>query len=291
METGPAPLVAPPRRHGAPAAPSPPPRGSRAGPVLVVAPGPPVTTATSAPVTLVAPGEARPAWVPGLTQTSDSVPGPTVTASTEVGLTLEASPDAPRAQVSGPEPLVPEAVAGAEMSVPQAPGADPPKTEEAITSPDPGPGTLTRTPDSGCRRAVLLPTPNFISVLPRFCPDLRTSSSDVSLRHLIHASLVLTAHKPPFSAQISLLWETAVRAHFTLWPLLSPLPLPSSRLPQRVFSGSRTHCSATALWLRSPCSFETVLSTALKGPLTGTSNGRVSAPLLGLPCHTGALCW
>ncbi|XP_010835739.1 PREDICTED: TBC1 domain family member 10B, partial [Bison bison bison] len=116
------------------------------GPVLVVAPGPPVTTATSAPVTLVAPGEARPAWVPGLTQTSDSVPGPTVTASTEVGLTLEASPDAPRAQVSGPEPLVPEAVAGAEMSVPQAPGADPPKTEEAITSPDPGPGTLTRTP-------------------------------------------------------------------------------------------------------------------------------------------------
>ena len=112
----------------------------------MVAPGPPVTTATSAPVTLVAPGEARPAWVPGLTQTSDSVPGPTVTASTEVGLTLEASPDAPRAQVSGPEPLVPEAVAGAEMSVPQAPGADPPKTEEAITSPDPGPGTLTRTP-------------------------------------------------------------------------------------------------------------------------------------------------
>uniref|UniRef100_A0A452EPI2 TBC1 domain family member 10B n=1 Tax=Capra hircus TaxID=9925 RepID=A0A452EPI2_CAPHI len=141
METGPAPLVAPPRRHGAPAAPSPPPRGSRAGPVLVVAPGPPVTTATSAPVTLVAPGEARPAWVPGPTQTSDSAPSPTVTGSTEVGLPLEASPDAPRAQ-----PLVPEAVAGAEMSVAQAPGADPPKTEEAITSPDPGPGTLTRTP-------------------------------------------------------------------------------------------------------------------------------------------------
>ncbi|XP_040114591.1 TBC1 domain family member 10B isoform X2 [Oryx dammah] len=146
METGPAPLVAPPRRHGAPAAPSPPPRGSRAGPVLVVAPGPPVTTATSAPVTLVAPGEARPAWVPGPTQTSDSAPSPTVTGSTEVGLPLEASPDAPRAQVSSPEPLVPEAVAGAEMSVAQAPGADPPKTEEAITSPDPGPGTLTRTP-------------------------------------------------------------------------------------------------------------------------------------------------
>ncbi|KAB0349728.1 hypothetical protein FD754_014585 [Muntiacus muntjak] len=146
METGPAPLVAPPRRHGAPAAPSPPPRGSRAGPVLVVAPGPPVTTATSAPVTLVAPGEARPAWVPGPTQTSDSAPGPTVTGSTEVGQTLEASPDAPRAQVSSPEPFVPEAVAEAEMSVAQAPGADPPKTEEAITSPDPGPGTLTRTP-------------------------------------------------------------------------------------------------------------------------------------------------
>lgn len=146
METGPAPLVAPPRRHGAPAAPSPPPRGSRAGPVLVVAPGPPVTTATSAPVTLVAPGEARPAWVPGPTQTSDSAPSPTVTGSTEVGLPLEASPDAPRAQVSSLEPLVPEAVAGAEMSVAQAPGADPPKTEEAITSPDPGPGTLTRTP-------------------------------------------------------------------------------------------------------------------------------------------------
>ncbi|KAI4531776.1 hypothetical protein MG293_018290 [Ovis ammon polii] len=146
METGPAPLVAPPRRHGAPAAPSPPPRGSRAGPVLVVAPGPPVTTATSAPVTLVAPGEARPAWVPGPTQTSDSAPSPTVTGSTEVTLPLEASPDAPRAQVSSPEPLVPEAVAGAEMSVAQAPGADPPKTEEAIPSPDPGPGTLTRTP-------------------------------------------------------------------------------------------------------------------------------------------------
>uniref|UniRef100_A0A8C2SAX9 Rab-GAP TBC domain-containing protein n=1 Tax=Capra hircus TaxID=9925 RepID=A0A8C2SAX9_CAPHI len=105
-----------------------------------------VTTATSAPVTLVAPGEARPAWVPGPTQTSDSAPSPTVTGSTEVGLPLEASPDAPRAQVSSLEPLVPEAVAGAEMSVAQAPGADPPKTEEAITSPDPGPGTLTRTP-------------------------------------------------------------------------------------------------------------------------------------------------
>ena len=147
METGPAPLVAPPRRHGAPAAPSPPPRGSRAGPVVVVAPGPPVTTATSAPVTLVAPGEARPAWVPGPTQTSDSAlaPAPTVTGSTEVGLTLEASPEALRAQVSDPEPLVPEAVAGAERSMALAPGADSPKTEEARTSPDPGPGTLTGT--------------------------------------------------------------------------------------------------------------------------------------------------
>ncbi|XP_047636045.1 TBC1 domain family member 10B isoform X1 [Phacochoerus africanus] len=158
METGPAPLVAPPRRHGAPAAPSPPPRGSRAGPFVVVAPGPPVTTATSAPVNLVAPGEAQPAWVPDPTQTSDSVPAsapapapaPTVAGSTAVVPTLEASPDAPRAQVSGPEPLEPEAVAGAEMSTALAPGADSPKTEEARTSPDPGPGTptgtLTRTP-------------------------------------------------------------------------------------------------------------------------------------------------
>ncbi|XP_028913947.1 TBC1 domain family member 10B [Ornithorhynchus anatinus] len=54
METGPA---APPRRHGASAAPSPPPRASRAGPVLVVAPGPPVSTAASAPVPL---GPSRP---------------------------------------------------------------------------------------------------------------------------------------------------------------------------------------------------------------------------------------
>uniref|UniRef100_A0A8D1NY60 TBC1 domain family member 10B n=2 Tax=Sus scrofa TaxID=9823 RepID=A0A8D1NY60_PIG len=158
METGPAPLVAPPRRHGAPAAPSPLPRGSRAGPFVVVAPGPPVTTATSAPVNLVAPGEAQPAWVPDPTQTSDSAPAsapapapaPTVAGSTAVVPTLEASPDAPRAQVSGPEPLEPEAVAGAEMSTALAPGADSPKTEEARTSPDPGPGTptgtLTRTP-------------------------------------------------------------------------------------------------------------------------------------------------
>nr|XP_020864158.1 TBC1 domain family member 10B-like [Phascolarctos cinereus] len=75
METGPAPLVAPPRRHGASVAPSPPPRGSRAGPVLVVAPGPPVTTATSSPVTLVAPGEARPAWVSGGPRPPPGIPG------------------------------------------------------------------------------------------------------------------------------------------------------------------------------------------------------------------------
>ncbi|XP_074137393.1 TBC1 domain family member 10B [Sminthopsis crassicaudata] len=75
METGPAPLVAPPRRHGASVAPSPPPRGSRAGPVLVVAPGPPVTTATSSPVTLVAPGEARPAWVSGGPRPPPDIPG------------------------------------------------------------------------------------------------------------------------------------------------------------------------------------------------------------------------
>ncbi|XP_039103669.1 TBC1 domain family member 10B [Hyaena hyaena] len=145
METGPAPLVAPPRRHGAPAAPSPPPRGSRAGPVVVVAPGPPVTTATSAPVTLVAPGEAKPAWVPGPTQTS--APASAVTGSTVVVLTLEASPEAPRAQVSAdPDPLVPAAVAGTEMSMALGPGTDSPKTEEARTSPPPGPGTPTRTP-------------------------------------------------------------------------------------------------------------------------------------------------
>lgn len=121
-----------------------------------------------------------------------------------------------------------------------------------VHGPGQGSGTLTRTPDSGCRRAVLLPAPVFISVLPRFCPDLRTFSSDVSLRHLIHASLVLTARKSPFPAQVSLLWETPVRAHFTLWPLLSPFPLPSSQPPQRALGGSHSHCSAAAL-----CSFET----------------------------------
>ncbi|XP_030727600.2 TBC1 domain family member 10B [Globicephala melas] len=173
METGPAPLVAPPRRHGAPAAPSPPPRGSRAGSVVVVAPGPPVTMATSAPVTLVAPGEARPAWVPGPAQTSDSAlaPAPTVTGSTEVGLTLEASPEALRAQVSDPEPLVPEAVAGAERSMALAPGADSPKTEEARTSPDPGPGTLTGT----CTRTPSGTAPGALTAKPPLAPKPGTT--------------------------------------------------------------------------------------------------------------------
>ncbi|XP_022382290.1 LOW QUALITY PROTEIN: TBC1 domain family member 10B [Enhydra lutris kenyoni] len=149
METGPAPLVAPPRRHGAPAAPSPPPRGSRAGPIVVVAPGPPVTTATSAPVTLVPPGEARPAWAPEPPQTSAPAPAPasTVTSSTVVVLTLEASPEAARAQFSpGSEPPVPATVAGTEMSMALGPGADSTKTEEARPSPVPGPGTPTGTP-------------------------------------------------------------------------------------------------------------------------------------------------
>ncbi|KAM9093978.1 TBC1 domain family member 10B [Sarcophilus harrisii] len=119
METGPAPLVAPPRRHGASVAPSPPPRGSRAGPVLVVAPGPPVTTATSSPVTLVAPGEARPAWVSGSPRPPPGIPGsrpppppapagspgpaggPGTGGSTVVVLTLEAVAAAP---ALGPDP-------------------------------------------------------------------------------------------------------------------------------------------------------------------------------------------
>ncbi|XP_055483253.1 TBC1 domain family member 10B [Psammomys obesus] len=139
METGPAPLVAPPRRHGAPAAPSPPPRGSRAGPVVVVAPGPPVTTATSAPVDLVAPGEARPAWVPASPQTpATAAPGSTV-----VVLTLEASPEAAKTQ----EPPAPAAAeAGVETSVASVSGTDSPKAEEVRASPVPGPGTPTRTP-------------------------------------------------------------------------------------------------------------------------------------------------
>ncbi|XP_040828953.1 TBC1 domain family member 10B [Ochotona curzoniae] len=139
METGPAPVVAPPRRHGAPAAPSPPPRASRAGPVLVVAPGPPVTTATSTPVTLVAPGEARPACVPG--------PAP---AATVVVLTLEASPaEASEKQVSpGAEPSVPVPVAAAEAETSMTPasGTDAAKTEETRTSSSAAPETPSRTP-------------------------------------------------------------------------------------------------------------------------------------------------
>ncbi|XP_074063935.1 LOW QUALITY PROTEIN: TBC1 domain family member 10B [Macrotis lagotis] len=102
MDTGPAPVVAPPRRHAASVAPSPPPRGSRAGPVLVVAPGPPVTTATSSPVTLVAPGEARPAWVAGGRPPPPGSAGPARPgaaagsgASTVVLLTLEPVPAGP----------------------------------------------------------------------------------------------------------------------------------------------------------------------------------------------------
>ncbi|XP_067562260.1 TBC1 domain family member 10B [Pseudorca crassidens] len=200
METGPAPLVAPPRRHGAPAAPSPPPRGSRAGPVVVVAPGPPVTTATSAPVTLVAPGEARPAWVPGPAQTSDSAlaPAPTVTGSTEVGLTLEASPEALRAQVSDPEPLVPEAVAGAERSMALALGADSPKTEEARTSPDPGPGTLTGT----CTRTPSGTAPGALTAKPPLAPKPGTTvASEVTARvAAVTAGQVTSGHGAAASA-------------------------------------------------------------------------------------------
>ncbi|KAL1788102.1 TBC1 domain family member 10B [Sigmodon hispidus] len=139
METGPAPLVAPPRRHGASAAPSPPPRASRAGPVVVVAPGPPVTTAVSAPVDLVVPGEAQPAWIPGSApSTATTAPGSTV-----VVLTLEASPEAAKTL----ESPAPEVQAGAETSVALASGAeDTRKTEEARASPIPGSGTPTRTP-------------------------------------------------------------------------------------------------------------------------------------------------
>ncbi|XP_021093115.1 TBC1 domain family member 10B isoform X2 [Heterocephalus glaber] len=138
METGPAPLVAPPRRHGAPAAPSPPPRSSRAGPMVVVAPGPPVTTAISTPVTLAAPGEARAALGSGPVQTL--APGPAVTGDTDL-TSLDTSSEAPTTQVApGPEPLAPAAVASRAESV---------KTEGARTSPAPGPGTAgtpTRTP-------------------------------------------------------------------------------------------------------------------------------------------------
>ncbi|XP_054438671.1 TBC1 domain family member 10B isoform X2 [Pteronotus mesoamericanus] len=164
METGPAPLVAPPRRHGAPQAPSPPPRGSRAGPVVVVAPGPPVTTATSAPVTLVAPGEARPAWVSGPTQTSALGPAPTVTGSTVVVLTLEASSEA---HVSpGPEPLVPTAVVEDETSMALALGTDSSKTEESGTSPASGPGTSTGTSTRTPSRAA----PGALTAKPPLAP-------------------------------------------------------------------------------------------------------------------------
>ncbi|XP_053411013.1 TBC1 domain family member 10B [Nycticebus coucang] len=149
METGPAPLVAPPRRHGASAAPSPPPRGPRAGSTLVVVSAPPVTTATSAPVNLVPPGEAQHAWVLGPGQTSASTPAvtPAATVSTVDALTLEDSPETPKTQVSpGQEPSVPASVTEAETSMALTSGADSPKTEEAQASPAPGPGTPTGTP-------------------------------------------------------------------------------------------------------------------------------------------------
>ncbi|CAO2583356.1 TBC1 domain family member 10B [Lemmus lemmus] len=152
METGPAPLVAPPRRHGASAAPSPPPRGSRAGPVLVVAPGPPVTTATSAPVDLVVPGE-------GSAQTTAT----TATSSTLVVLTLEASPEAAKTQ----ESPAPATEAGAETSVALASEADTPKTEEARASPVPGPGTPTRTPSR--------PAPGALTAKPPLAPKPGTT--------------------------------------------------------------------------------------------------------------------
>ncbi|XP_004705721.1 TBC1 domain family member 10B [Echinops telfairi] len=149
METGRASVVAPARCHGAPAAPSPPPRSSRAGTVVLVTQGPQVTMATSAPVTLVAPGEARPTRVQAPNQTTDPVPVTTsgVTSSTVVELTLEASPAAPAAQVPpGAEPPGPAAAAEAGTAIAPAPGADSPKTEETRTSPAPAPGTPTRTP-------------------------------------------------------------------------------------------------------------------------------------------------
>ncbi|XP_037669515.1 TBC1 domain family member 10B [Choloepus didactylus] len=179
MEKGPAPLVAPPRRHGAPAVPSPPPRGSRAGSVVVVAPGPPVTTATSAPVTLVAPGEARPAWVPGSTQTRDPVPAPApapdpvAPGNTVVVLTLEASPGAPTAPVPpGPEYPVPAAMAGDGTAVALAPGADTPKAE-ARTSPAPAPGTPTATPTRTPSRTA----PGALTAKPPLAPKPGTTAA------------------------------------------------------------------------------------------------------------------
>ncbi|KAG3259635.1 TBC1 domain family member 10B, transcript variant X2 [Ictidomys tridecemlineatus] len=176
METGRAPLVAPPRRHGAPAAPSPPPRSSRAGPVVVVASGPPVTTATSAPVTLVAPGEARPAWVPG----PAPILAPEVAVSSVGVLALEASPEAPETQVPpDPELPMPAAVAGAETSMALASGADSPKTEEAGTSPAPGPGTSTGTPTRTPSRTA----PGALTAKPPLAPKPGTTvASGVTAR-------------------------------------------------------------------------------------------------------------
>ncbi|XP_066131765.1 TBC1 domain family member 10B [Saccopteryx bilineata] len=169
METGPAPLVAPPRRHGAPAAPSPPPRGSRAGTFVVVAPGPPVTMATSAPVTLVAPGEARPALVPGPTQTPAPAPGPAVTGSTVVVLTLEAAPEAQASP--GPEPLGPAAAVGDETSMALARGADSPQTEETRTPLASGPGTKTGTSTSTPSRTA----PGPLTAKPPLAPKPATT--------------------------------------------------------------------------------------------------------------------
>ncbi|XP_075420871.1 TBC1 domain family member 10B [Tenrec ecaudatus] len=149
METGRASVVAPARCHGSPAAPSPPPRSSRAGTMVLVTQGPQVTMATSAPVTLVAPGEARPTRVQAPIQTTDPAPVTTsgVTSSTVVELTLEASPAAPAAQVPpGAEPRGPAAATEAGTAIAPVPGADAPKTEETRTSPAPAPGTPTRTP-------------------------------------------------------------------------------------------------------------------------------------------------
>ncbi|XP_063082892.1 TBC1 domain family member 10B isoform X2 [Cavia porcellus] len=160
METGPAPLVAPPRRHGAAAAPSPPPRSSRAGPMVVMAPGPPVTTATSAPVTLAALGEARAA----------RGSGPVDACSTEEK-TPEASSEAPTTQVAPiPEPVSPAAVAL---------GADSAKPEEARMSPVPGPGTPAGTPTRTPSRMA----PGALAAKPPLAPKPGTAAaSGVTVR-------------------------------------------------------------------------------------------------------------
>lgn len=191
METGPAPLVAPPRRHGSPAAsaaPSPPPRGSRAGPVVVVAPGPPVTTATSAPVTLVAPGEARPAWVAVPPQPPDPAAGSTV-----LVLTLEASAGAPTAQgPPGTEPPGPEAVAGAEPPATPAPGADSRRMEEARASPARAPGTPSGTPGgtpSGTpTRTPSRTAPGVLTAKPPLAPKPGASASAVATARVAAAA-------------------------------------------------------------------------------------------------------